>query len=91
MKHMNRYWIRLTSYAFFLHILYLKIYSFLNFTLQICCGEVLFFGQSCDLSGLNKIAGEQLRHGIRVAFNEINKHGDLPNNTTVQLITLDDG
>lgn len=52
--------------------------------------DVVLFGQSCALEGLNQASGKGMRLGLLAAFNEINKKGGV-HGRRLELKTLDDG
>ena len=52
--------------------------------------DVVLFGQSCALEGLNQASGRGMRLGLLAAFNEVNKNGGV-HGRRLELKTLDDG
>lgn len=52
--------------------------------------DVVLFGQSCALEGLNQASGKGMRLGLLAAFNEINTKGGV-HGRRLELKTLDDG
>ena len=52
--------------------------------------DVVLFGQSCALEGLNQASGKGMRLGLLAAFNEVNKKGGV-HGRRLELKTLDDG
>ena len=52
--------------------------------------DVVLFGQSCALEGLNQASGRGMRLGLLAAFNEVNNKGGV-HGRRLELKTLDDG
>lgn len=52
--------------------------------------DVVLFGQSCALEGLNQASGKGMRLGLLAAFKEINEQGGV-HGRRIELKTLDDG
>ena len=52
--------------------------------------DLVLFGQSCALEGLNQASGKGMRLGLLAAFNEINSQGGV-HGRRLELKTLDDG